>query len=93
MVTAPLMGKHRAVHFLRPLSKKAKPPLSYGSDLGTLWRRVAEYVDRILKGANPADLPIEQPVGLDLVLNLDAAKAIGVSVPRPLLERANRVVQ
>jgi putative ABC transport system substrate-binding protein len=67
--------------------------MSYGSDLGTLWRRVAEYVDRILNGGKPAELPIEQPVGFDLVINLGAAQGIGVTVPKPLLARANRLVE
>jgi putative ABC transport system substrate-binding protein len=58
-----------------------------------LWRRIGDYVDRVLKGASPAALPIEQPLAFDLVINLSAAKAINVTVPRTLLERADRVVQ
>jgi putative ABC transport system substrate-binding protein len=67
--------------------------ISYGSDLAVLWRRIGDYVDRVLKGASPAALPIEQPLAFDLVINLSAAKAINVTVPRTLLERADRVVQ
>jgi putative ABC transport system substrate-binding protein len=67
--------------------------ISYGSDLGALWRRLGDYADKILKGANPADLPVEQPVTFDLVINLKAAKAIGISVPQSLLQRADRVVE
>jgi putative ABC transport system substrate-binding protein len=67
--------------------------ISYGPDLAALWRRLAEYADKILKGANPAELPIEQPVAFDLVINVRAAKEIGVRIPRPLLDRATRVVQ
>ncbi len=54
---------------------------------------MGDYVDKILKGANPADLPIEQPITFDLVVNLQAARAIGVTIPDSLLSRANRVVQ
>jgi putative ABC transport system substrate-binding protein len=67
--------------------------ISYGSDLAALWRRVGDYVDKILRGANPAELPVEQPVTFDLVINLKAARAIGINVPQPLLQRADRVVQ
>jgi len=66
--------------------------LSYGVDLRAAWRRGAYYVDRILKGAQPADLPIEQPTKFDLVVNLKTAKAIGVTLPQSLLLRADQVI-
>lgn len=67
--------------------------LSYGSDLVDLFRRAAGYVDRILRGANPADLPVEQPTKFELAINVKAAKALGLTIPSSILLRADRVVQ
>ena len=67
--------------------------MSYGADLGRTTRRVAEYVDRIFKGARPVDLPIEQPTELQLVINLKTARALGLSVPPSLIARADRVIE
>jgi putative ABC transport system substrate-binding protein len=66
--------------------------MSYGPDLGVQYRRAAEYVDKILKGALPADLPIEQPTQWTLVVNLKIAQALGLTIPQSILLRADEVI-
>jgi putative ABC transport system substrate-binding protein len=105
VLTDPVFFLHRAR--LADLATKSRLPsmhggreyveagglMSYGPSFLDLWRRAATYVDKILKGAKPADLPVEQPTKFELVINLKTAKALGLTVPQSLLIRADEVIQ
>jgi putative ABC transport system substrate-binding protein len=67
--------------------------MSYGTDYNDLYRRAAVYVDKILKGAKPADLPVQQATKFEFIINLKAAKQIGLTIPPDVLARANRVIK
>jgi putative ABC transport system substrate-binding protein len=94
MRIAELAAKHRlpAVYHWKEYVE-AGGLLSYGTDLAEGFRRAAIYVDKILKGAKPAELPVEQPTKFELVINLKTAKQIGLIIPPNVLARADKVIR
>jgi putative ABC transport system substrate-binding protein len=89
-----LAGKHRlpAIYFQKEFVDVGGL-MSYGADFDDLYRRAAVYVDKILKGAKPADLPVQQASKFEFVINLKAGKQIGLTIPVNVLERANKVIK
>ena len=91
---AALATKHRVpVMYAFRVFVEAGGLMSYGPNLLEIWRRRATYADRIVKGAKPGDLPIEQPTKFDLMVNLRAAKALDLTIPESILLRADEVIR
>lgn len=106
MVPTPIINNHRKqfldltakkrllmIYDTREFVEEAAGLMSYGPNYSDLFRRAATYVDKILKGAKPADLPVEQPMKFEFIVNLKAAKAIGLTIPPNVLVRADRVIK
>lgn len=92
IIDAATASRVPVIHYW-PGSGEAGALASHGPDVVSNFKRAASYVDKILKGAKPADLPIEQPTTFELVINLKAAKALGIAVPSPILLRADRIIE
>src|SRR5262249_13380114 len=91
---AELAVKHRLPMMSgEPGSVEAGSLMRYGPSIPDLWRRAATYVDKIVKGARPTDLPIEQPTIFELAINLKTAKTLGLNIPQSVLVRADQVIE
>jgi putative ABC transport system substrate-binding protein len=92
IITFALIERLPIMHFSRE-GAQAGSLMSYGPDIPDLFRRAAEYVDKVLRGTKPGDIPVEQPIKFNLVINLTTAKALGLQVPDKLLALANEVIE
>jgi ABC-type uncharacterized transport system substrate-binding protein len=93
-IVAAIVDKCRVPSIAAPMvASREAAPVGYGVDFTAMFRRAAAFVDRILKGANPTDIPIEQPTRFKTVINLKAAKALGVEIPPAALLRADEVLE
>jgi ABC-type uncharacterized transport system substrate-binding protein len=90
--TLALGARLPTMHTLREYVE-ASGLISYGPNWPDQWRRAADYIDKILRGAKPADIPVEQPTKFDLVINLTTAKALGLTIPEPFLLRADELIE
>jgi putative ABC transport system substrate-binding protein len=91
---AELAAKYRLPAIYRSMeSVEAGGLMAYGANYNDLSRRAAVYVDKIFKGANPGDMPVEQPTKFELIINLKTAKGLGITIPPPLLLRVDEVIQ
>jgi putative tryptophan/tyrosine transport system substrate-binding protein len=98
MPQLPLIARFAAAHRLPAMAFQREFPdagglMSYGASIPALYRRAAYYVDKILKGADPATLPVEQPTSFDMIINLKTAQAIGLTIPPSILQQATEVIQ
>jgi putative tryptophan/tyrosine transport system substrate-binding protein len=94
LMPSPLAARHRlpAIYPYRYFAADGGL-LSYGPDFNEWWRRAPSYVDKILKGASPGDLPIQQPTKFELIINLKTAKALSLTIPPQFLDRADELIE
>jgi putative tryptophan/tyrosine transport system substrate-binding protein len=93
LIVALAARHHLPAIYPYPVFARSGGFISYGVDLADLYRRAASYVDRILKGAKPGDLPVQLPTKFELIVNLKTARALGLTIPEPFLQRADEVIE